>query len=218
MREWSRRTHWKILVATAWAAAVQGCGPADPLDMKVDADTYTGFSMWEASARERLEPGQMADFEEAVQEIKYRTMADGTASGTELVEEATRNAVNGRSVRYVLELGLGWELSRLQGERAELDKATNGNAHAYTYPGDTASANYINDLVKRQSARLKAADDKLDVVRKKLFALDPELDRKELAQPPSPTPVATPQPSDPLPTDSLPQRIGRGKTRTPAST
>jgi hypothetical protein len=214
--DWTNKTRWKILLATVWGAALQGCGPTDPLDLNVNADTYVGFSMWETSARERLEPAQMADFEEALQEIKYRTMADATAGSTETVDETTRDAINGRSVRYVLELGLGWELSRLQGERAELDKATNGNAHAYTYPGDTASANYLNDLVKRQEARLRAEDDKIDAVRRKLVALDPAWDQKELAQPPSPP--ATSQPVAPPPSDSLPQRIGRGKTRTPAST
>jgi hypothetical protein len=208
-------TRWKIILAAA-CAATQGCGPSDPLDLTVKADTYVGFAMWETNARERLDPAQMADFEEAVQEIKYRTMANATKGSTETVEEAARDAVDGRSVRYVLELGLGWELSRLQGERAELDKATSGNAHAYTYPDDTASADYLNSLVKRQQARLREADDKIDAVRRKLVALDPAWDQKESAQPPSP--IAPRKPAVPLPLDSPPQRIGLGTTRTPAST
>src|SRR5580698_10297562 len=149
----SRRIWTGIVVAACFAA--QGCGPSDPLEMTVDADSLVGFAMWRNKAADRLDPAQMAEFDEAVREIRYKAMTVGTASGTEAVEEAAREVINGRTARDVMEMGLEWELSRLEAERWELGTASSGNAHARTKPGDTDSANYLQEIVQRQDARAR---------------------------------------------------------------
>jgi hypothetical protein len=210
-----RATAWRTFVAAACAAA-QGCGPQDPLEMTVAADSVVSFSMWKERASDRLGAAQMADFEEALQELRFRTMADGNATGSEAVEEATLAVIDGRTVRYVLELGLGWELSQLRIEHSQLDFSMRENAWLRIRKGDTDSAEYLYQLRQRQEARLKAADEKIAVLRRKLVALGLHPGNEEVA--PTPQPPATTQPAAPLPKDSPPQRIGRGETQTPATT
>jgi len=201
----------RVLLAAACAAA-SGCGPADPLELKVKADSYVSFSMWESHVRDRLDPGQMADFEEALQELRYRSMANGSASASD-VDEAARGAIDGRSVRYVLELGLGWELGRLQDERSQLELAIHAYAVAPVAPGDAQAGEFVLVMRQKHEARLRTVNDKIASVRGKLVALNPGQDQKDLARP-ADAPAA-PRTASPSPTDSPPQRIGRGKTQTP---
>ncbi|HEY5079222.1 MAG TPA: hypothetical protein VII43_05220 [Opitutaceae bacterium] len=218
-RSLARRIGWGALLAAACAAS-QGCGPPDPLEMTVDADSSVGFAMWKNKAADHLDAAQMADFEEAVREFKYEAMAKGAASGSEAVGEAALQAVNGHTVRDVMEMGLGWELSRLQAERRAQGTAASGNARARTKPGDTASAEFLQDLVQRQEARVREMDKEIASVRRKLVALDPKWNKTEPTRPPvEPTPSQPSVPS-PVPPDSPPQRIGCGiiKTQTPAET
>jgi hypothetical protein len=203
-----------MLLAAAGAAS-GGCGRGDPLDMEVSAENYVAFSMWESQARDRLGPERMADFDEALQELRFRTMADGKATGGDEIDEAIRAVIDGRSVRYVLELGLGWELSQLKVEHSQLDFAMRQNAWLRIRPGDAESAEYLYDLRQRQEARLKAANDRIELIQRKLVALRLHPGNEEGAQTPSPT---APKPAAPLPMDSPAQPIGCAEIKTPATT
>jgi hypothetical protein len=199
---------------------LQGCGPSDPLDKTVDADSPGSFEIWKAKAYDYLDADQMAEFEEAVREIKYEAMATSAATGSEAVNEAARQAVNGRTVRNVMERGLAWELSRLQAERWAQNSAASANFHARTKPGDTESASYLHDIVQRQEARVRDADAAINLVRRKLVALDPLWNDTQYLRPPAKPAVRQPAMPTPEPDDSAPQRIGfsTSKMKTPAIT
>lgn len=212
-----RRGTWAGLLAAACVAA-QGCGPPDPMEMTVEADNTISFSMWQSRARDRLGAERMADFNEAVQELRFRTMADSDGAGSEAVEEGTRAVIDGRTVRYVLELGLGWELSQLKLERSQLDFAMRQNATMRVRPGDTDSSEYLYELRQRHEARMKEASDKIDALQRKLVALRLHPGNEGEAKSPSPGP--SDPPAAPLPMESPPRPLGCGpsKTQTPAET
>jgi hypothetical protein len=126
--------------------------------------------MWRSGAAGRLAPEQLADLDEAVQEIRFHVMAQGKVSGSEAVDYEMLQAIDGQSVRRVLQRGLGWELERARAEQSALELSMRRNALMRTRPGDTASADYLSDLQDRQAVRLKAATEEVAHVRERLAA------------------------------------------------
>ena len=116
-----------------------------------------GFSMWRSHAASSLSPEQLADLDEAVQAIRIRVMSVGQTSGSEWIEAEALKIVDGKTVREVLRMGLGWKLELTVAERSALKYALGNNALMRTNPGDAASARYLADLHDRQAARLEAA-------------------------------------------------------------
>jgi len=165
-----RPAHGGLVLGAFLCAACAACGPRDPLDMKVDARDYIGLSMWQSDAGRRLSARQLADFGEAMQEIKFHVMAEGMARGSADVDTASWGIIDERTVRDVLQMGLGWELYRSREERSELVLAMRRNARLTTRPGDAESATYLSELRGRQVARLNAANAQISHVLERLAA------------------------------------------------
>lgn len=160
----------RILSVVLACAALAGCGPSDPLEGKVQANDDLALSMWRSQAERDLNPQQVLDFDRSVQEIKFKIMATGAASGSEAVATAMRGTIDGQTVRHVLQLGLGFELERAEAERSTLEAGMKQNALMTTRPGDNDSANYLIDLKQRQTARLRAATEEVAHARERLAA------------------------------------------------
>jgi hypothetical protein len=160
----------RALAGALACLAAQACSPGDPLDSRVEAGDYVTYSMWRSGAAGRLTPLQLADLDEAVQEMRFHVMAEGKVSGSAAIEDEMLRLLNGRTVRGALQVGLGWELERAAAEKSALDASMRQNALMRTKPGDTASADYLADLSDRQATRLKAAADQVDHVRGRLAA------------------------------------------------
>lgn len=160
----------RALAAALACLAAPACGPREPLEGKVDAGDYVSFSMWRSGAAGRLTPRQLADLDEAVQEIRFHVMAAGKASGSAAVDAGMLRMIDGGTVRHALQLGLGLELKRARAEKSALEASMARNALMRTRPGDTASANYLSDLSDRQAVRLKAASGQVDHARERLAA------------------------------------------------
>jgi len=166
-----RRTATARIFAAALAClALAGCGPSDPLDGRVDAADGLAFSMWRSNVERDLTPQQVVDLDRSVQEIKFHVMAAGAASGSDAVEAAMRQMINGLTVRQLLQRGLGWELDRAEAERSALETGMMQNALMTTRPGDTDSSEYLIALKERQTARLRAATDEVNRARERLAA------------------------------------------------
>ncbi len=170
------------LLLAALALGTAGCGPSDPLDATVSAHDELGLSMWRGEASRRLSLRQLDDLDRALQEIRFHIMATGAATGSKPVEEAMLQAVDGQTLRHVLQQGLGWELERAETERSTLEAGMKTNALMRTRPGDTDSANYLTDLRERQVKRLKAATDEVNRAREGLAATGQQV-------PPAPSPA-----------------------------
>ncbi len=165
-----RRARSGRFLAAFLGFAVAGCGPSDPLAMKVDGRDFLALSMWKSDASRRLTAQQLADFDEAVQEVKFRMMADRAANGGVSVDKASLEAIDGKTVTQVLQMGLGWEFERMDAERAELARAIEQNAQMRTRPGDFESKTYLSDLHDRQLVRLHAATDQVAHIRERMGA------------------------------------------------
>ena len=147
----------RMLTVLLACLAAGGCASRDPLDDKVAADSPIALQMWLSRAPGRLSPGQMGDLREAIQELRFAIMAQGTVSGSEPIEAALCGGIDGRSVREVLIAGFGNEAHRLGDERRLLAVSARENARLRTRPGDGASLEYLERERDRVARRLEEA-------------------------------------------------------------
>jgi hypothetical protein len=173
---------WLLCIA---AACASGCGPSNPLEGKVDAPNALSYSMWRSAAERDLTPQQVIDLDRSLQEIKFHVMAGGTVHGSDAVEAAALQMIDGQTVRHVLQQGLGWELDRAEAERSALANGMTQNALMTTRPGDLDSADYLVALKQRQTVRLQAATDEVNHARERLAAAGGVI-------PAAPSPAPTP--------------------------
>jgi hypothetical protein len=150
-----------------------GCSQGNPLDKRVQSADYVSFAIWEEKVESDLAPDQVADLKQALQEARFHIMAEDTAHGSEAVEAALMDSLNGQTLREVILKGLGWELDRAEAERARLEDSLKKNAQMTTKPGDSDSANYLSDLRERQTNRLEAATEEVNRTRARITAETP---------------------------------------------
>lgn len=160
---------WAVL-----AFGLAGCQRGDPLDTKVGAATPLSFQQWRADVIQRLTTNQVRDLDTAVQEIRYKIMADGY-SGTDPVNEVFRDRVTGKTLRQLVEMGYTAKIDRIEHDHAALSNFINQNAQLVTRPGDLASADYLADRRRQQEDRLRKMEDELEETRKQMkdFGLTP---------------------------------------------
>jgi hypothetical protein len=159
-----------LLVLALVGFAVAACGPSDPLDLKVESTSPLDLDIWRANAISRLSPQQLADFNEAYQQIKFQIMAGGAANGSSEVESAALEKINALSVRGVLKLGFDAELERVETEQALRTKAISVNTQLRTRPGDAESQSFLADLHEQQLNELREEEFEIARIRRRLSA------------------------------------------------
>ena len=152
---------------------VSGCGPNDPLDRVVAADSSAAFAMWKSQITGRLTAQQSRDLDEAIQELKLAIMAGREATGSAEIDGAMRAKIDRRTVREALRLGFENKGKRLELERTGLLIATEQNSRLITRLCDAKSSVYLDQFREKQAARLAAADRELLTAQEKLKALGP---------------------------------------------
>ena len=168
---------WRVaLLIISLALGASGCGPRDPLDRVVSAESPTAFSMWRSSAAGYLNASQLQDFDEATRELKMAVMNNRETTGTAAVEEAMREKINGKTVREAMRLAYESKIKRLEVDLKGLAIATEQNSRLTTRPGDTDSSKYLAGFNERQKTRVDATERDLHAAQEKLKALGPPAD------------------------------------------
>jgi hypothetical protein len=172
----SWRTALRLGPAAACLIVAVGCSKGDPLDSRVKASDEATYDMWRTDENGAVSPEQLGDIDRAVQEIRFQVMAAGKASGSEAVEAATLQEIDGMTVRTLLLRGLRSQLARAEAERSMLEESLKINAQTRIRATNTDSVNYLTDLTDqrdRQLPRLQAATEEVERTRRKLAALAP---------------------------------------------
>ena len=156
------------------------------------ASSPIDFVWCRTDASGSLDREQWRDFDEAIQEIRFRMTIDHIASGGAAVDKATRDRINGRTVREVLAIGYTSMLDRLDIERAEAINVITTNARLVTRSGDTASADYLLKKRKAQSDVLEGILEKIRQAETKLKIYDPTFAVKRPDPPPATPTEETP--------------------------
>ena len=146
---------WLLLLALVGAGLESGCARTAPLDQTVDAHSPIALAMWRSRVGNDLSRAQWQEFDHSVQEIKFRIMADYVATGALAVDESLREKIDGQTVRQVLEMGCRATLSRLQGDREQVEHFMSVNATLRTRPNDEASIAYLRGVHESQVTQLK---------------------------------------------------------------
>lgn len=170
----------RALLVLFVATTVAGCGSRDPLDQVVAAPTLSRLASWRARVASDSGAGIRLRVEEALQEIRIsytaereikRQMEEPVVRGTEVIDEAVRQRVNGQRLRDVLKLGYELRVRRLKEELAGLEDAMKKNAGLVTRPGDLESKHHLEGLRDRQAVRVQKYRDDLAAAERELVSL-----------------------------------------------
>ena len=156
-----------ILLAAGLALA--GCTKAPPLDRTVSAETPSALSAWRDRMGDDLTPAQWQDFDEALQEIRFKIIIDPAAPAGDAVDAKVRAAIAGHSVRDVLRLGFESKLARLDAEGTLLESFLRMNSQIK--PGGAQSAHDLSDSLYTQISLLRKVDEEMERTGQKLDLL-----------------------------------------------
>lgn len=170
----------RLLFAIAILLALSGCGPSDPLDHTVSASSPARFAAWRAHVMSDGGVETRKHVDEALQEIRMsitgerelkRQRGERVASGSEEIDEAVRQRVDGRTLRQVVQLGYELRVRRLKEELAGLENAMSKNAQLVTRPGDLESKQHLEGLRDRQLVRVEKYREDLAAAERELMQL-----------------------------------------------
>jgi hypothetical protein len=170
----------RALLVVAILLTVSGCGPANPLDQTVAASSPARFAAWRAHVVSDASPDTRRRVDEALQEIRMsitgerelkRQMGERVASGSEEIDEAVRQRVDGRTIREVMQQGYELRVRRLKEELAGLEDALSKNARLVTRPGDLESKQHLEGLRERQLVRVAKYREDLAAAERELAQL-----------------------------------------------
>jgi len=135
------------------ALGAAGCQPADPLARVVKADTAIAFSLWRSRSTPQLDQQQWREFDEGLQELRFRLMGTKRGGSAETVDRELRTWIHGRSIRDVLRLAWTVRLDLLTSERDLLEEIIGANARLRARSGDAESAEYLDYRRSEQGVR-----------------------------------------------------------------
>jgi len=163
--------HFTRLILGLLALLVAGCRPADPLAREVAADTAIAFSLWRLRTTSQLEPAQWREFDEGLQELRFRLMGTNRGGSAETVDRELRAWIHGRSIREVLRLAGTVRLDRLTSERDLLEEIIATNARLRARSGDAESAEYLDYRRSEQGVRWEKLVTDIEVTARRLEEL-----------------------------------------------
>lgn len=150
-----------------------GCARTSPYQQPVEAETPVQLNMWRANLGAALAPEEWQWFDLTVQEFKLQLMLDQKVSGSDAIDAAVRERINGRKLADVLREGLQAHLKRKTAERDELEAAIGINAKRKIRPNDT-------DMLRDLAAHQENLQGKLAKLNDELAALNASLSQLQV--------------------------------------
>jgi len=124
------------LLVVLCLVVLAGCARTPPDQRPVEAESPIAFNLWRAKLDAELTPEEWRWFDVALQEFKFQLMLDQKVSGSEAIDTAVRERINGRKWIEVTREGLQAHLKRKTAERDEMEAAFAINAKRKIRPGD----------------------------------------------------------------------------------
>jgi hypothetical protein len=134
------------------------CARTPPYQQVIEAVSTAQFDLWRADHLGVLMPEDRSWFNVAIQEFKFQVMLSGKATGSEAVDAAMREKINGRKLIDVMREGLQAYLKRKTADKDDLERAILINSKLHIPPGDEEKAKELAEFqenLRNRLARLK---------------------------------------------------------------
>jgi len=151
-------------------AVSAGCSKG-PLDSPVSARNYTQYAMWKSDIDPSLTDGQRRALADAESEIKLGIQINSGGGGPEGIDAAYFEAIDGRTLRDVLQQGLNPKIDRLELESSAYGKVLDLDATIETREGDLPSADYLKTEIASKRDALQRDRDAIHAAREQLKEL-----------------------------------------------
>jgi hypothetical protein len=164
----------KLCTAAVWllpvVALIPGCSKG-PLDSPISARDYVNYSMWRSEVDPELTDAQRQEIAVAESEIKLGIQIDSGGGGSDTIDAAYYETINGHTLREFLEQGLTSRIERLKLESARLAKVLDLDAGIETREGDLPSADFLRNDVENKREALQKDQDEIQSARARLKEL-----------------------------------------------
>lgn len=144
-----------LLAGILWSGP--GCARSDPRLQPIRIATQGEYERWRMMASDLISGEEWREFDESLQELRLRIMADREATGHAEIESALRSKIHGATFREILIVGAKAKIVRLTLEREEVRRVMNGNARKSVLLGD-AEFERVRAL---QEKRMLSIDDEI---------------------------------------------------------
>ncbi len=96
-----------------------GCGPSDPLDRKIDAESPTALAIWHRNQARAFSPLELQRFDRAQKELQWFVVTEWQGLAPAEQQAKWRDHVHGVTVRQFIIQGHQFANLRLERERAD---------------------------------------------------------------------------------------------------
>ncbi len=96
-----------------------GCGPADPLDRKIDAESPTALAIWHRNQARAFSPLELQRFDRAQKELQWFVVTEWQGLDPQAQQAKWRDHVHRVTVRQFIIQGHQFANLRLERERAD---------------------------------------------------------------------------------------------------
>ncbi len=148
-------------------ALLAGCSKG-PLDSPVSARSYTQYAMWKNDVDPSLTEEQRKELADAEYEIKLGIQIKSDSGGSDGIDAAYYEAIDGRPLRDVLRQGLNGKIDRLQREAAAYGKALDHDVYIEAWETDLPSADYLKTEIAGKRDALQRNQDVIESARKQV--------------------------------------------------
>jgi hexokinase len=131
-----------------------GCAPSSPYQQPIDAESPIRFATWRADTDSSLTREEWGWFDVAIQEFKFQVMLGRQTTGSEAIDAAVCEKINGRKLGDVMRDGLQAYLKRKTTDKDQLEQAIRTNSKLRIPPGDEAKARELADFQENLQQRL----------------------------------------------------------------
>ena len=128
--------------------------------------------MWHSDMSESLTPQEWAWFDLAIQEFKFQIMRGGQATGSEAIDAALREKIDGRKLVEVMQLGLDLRLKRIKAAKTELEQSILINSRTRIKPGDDERAHALAEFQENLGKKLAKMTEEITAAEAEIKALE----------------------------------------------
>jgi hypothetical protein len=163
----------------ALALFLAGCTrePASVLDLKIADGDWADYNRSLQAISNRQTPEERAEFEQALQEMKFQAMLGDGPTKASAMRGDIRRQLAGKTVRDVLVLHCTIKLGRKQEQETALQRSVRMNARLRTKPGDEASADFLDGVRAEQAKQLESLQAEITTLVARIEALSPNRSR-----------------------------------------
>jgi len=159
-----------MLLVVIGLGLLAACARTSVYQQPVKAGSPISFTLWRADADDVLTPQERAWLDLALQEFKFQIMQAGRVTGSEAIDAALREKIDGIKLIEVMRDGLQLRLKRYTSDKADLERSIQINSQTRISPDEKDALDKFQRNLTARLANMNEEITSLDAALKQLEA------------------------------------------------